>query len=259
MKEIKSEGISPVEALKSKIWSMFDILRSERITSDDYNVLLFLLSAYKDGLFNIEILNENGNLKERLVHCLHNSESEVAHQYKVLFDCFEPIVVRLSDDGIRRIISIFNELNSEMLNEQFPDIFDSVLFRITQSQGRFGGEFIQPAELTRLISGLADLQPNSTVYNPFAGLASFGVYFNQGQNYFGQELNQKSWALGFLRVMAYGGLGASKYVCDDSIINWPDSSKKFDLIISNPPYGMRLGNHYRESNPEIRTIEHFLL
>ena len=259
MKEIKSEGIFPVEALKSKIWSMFDILRSERITSDDYNVLLFLLSAYKDGLFNIEVLNESGNLSGRLIQILHKSESEVAHQYKVLFDCFEPIVVRLSDDGIRRIISIFSDLNSEMLKEQFPDIFDSVLFCIAQSQGRFGGEFIQPTELTRLICNLADLQPNSKVYNPFAGLASFGVYLNKVQNYFGQERNQKSWALGTLRIMAYEGLGFSKYVCDDSIINWPDSSIKFDLIVSNPPYGMRLGNHYRESNSEIRTIEHFLL
>ena len=251
--------ILPVEALKSKIWSMFDILRSERIASEDYHVLLFLLSAYKDGLFNTEILNENSNLNERLVRCLHNSESELTNQYNAILATFEPLVMRLSENGTRHIISALGELNLAILDEHFADIFDAVLYRITQSQGRFGGEFIQPVELTRFICGLAELQPNSKVYNPFAGLASFGVYLDQGQEYFGQELNQKTWALGALRIMAYQRPGTSRYVCDDSISHWPATSEKFDLIVANPPYGMRLGNQYREIEPEFRTIEQFLL
>lgn len=251
--------ILPVEALKSKIWSMFDILRSERIASEDYRVLLFLLSAYKDGLFNTEILNENSNLNERLVRCLHNSESELTNQYNAILATFEPLVMRLSENGTMHIISALGELNLAILDEHFADIFDAVLYRITQSQGRFGGEFIQPVELTRFICGLAELQPNSKVYNPFAGLASFGVYLDQGQEYFGQELNQKTWALGALRIMAYQRPGTSRYVCDDSISHWPATSEKFDLIVANPPYGMRLGNQYREIEPEFRTIEQFLL
>ena len=259
MKEFKMAEILPVEALKSKIWSMFDILRSERIASEDYHVLLFLLSAYKDGLFNTEILNENSNLNERLVRCLHNSESELTNQYNAILATFEPLVMRLSENGTRHIIRALGELNLAILNEHFADIFDAVLYRITQSQGRFGGEFIQPVELTRFICGLAELQPNSKVYNPFAGLASFGVYLDQGQEYFGQELNQKTWALGALRIMAYQRPGTSRYVCDDSISHWPATSEKFDLIVANPPYGMRLGNQYREIEPEFRTIEQFLL
>ena len=251
--------ILPVEALKSKIWSMFDILRSERIASEDYHVLLFLLSAYKDGLFNTEILNENSNLNERLVSCLHNSESELTNQYNAILATFEPLVMRLSENGTRHIIRALGELNLAILNEHFADIFDAVLYRITQSQGRFGGEFIQPVELTRFICGLAELQPNSKVYNPFAGLASFGVYLDQGQEYFGQELNQKTWALGALRIMAYQRPGTSRYVCADSISHWPATSEKFDLIVANPPYGMRLGTQYREIEPEFRTIEQFLL
>ncbi len=259
MKEFKMADILPVEALKSKIWSMFDILRSERIASEDYHVLLFFLSAYKDGLFNTEILNENSNLNERLVRCLHNSESELTNQYNAILATFEPLVMRLSENGTRHIIGALGELNLAILNEYFADIFDAVLYRITQSQGRFGGEFIQPVELTRFICGLAELHPNSKVYNPFAGLASFGVYLDQGQEYFGQELNQKTWALGALRIMAYQRPGTSRYVCDDSITHWPATSEKFDLIVANPPYGMRLGNQYREIKPEFRTIEQFLL
>jgi type I restriction enzyme M protein len=59
--------------------------------------------------------------------------------------------------------------------------------------------------------------------------------------------------------MAYEIQGRSRYVCNDSLLNWPDGSQKFDLIVSNPPYGLRLGNQYRDIEPGIRTPEQFLV
>lgn len=259
MKEFKIEEIMPLEAVKSKIWMMFDILRSENISSDDYHVVLFLLSAYKDNLVTIDIVNDNHHLKERLNERLRNSNYEYYEQYAPIIQSFEPSIQRLSENGIRHLFSVLVEINKQVLTENFPDVFDSVLYRISQSQGRYAGEFIQPVELTRFMCGLADLKKDAKVFNPFAGLASFGVYLDQGQDYFGQELNQKTWALGALRLMAYERPGSSRYVCDDSILHWPKESEKFDLILSNPPFGMRLGHHYRNIEPNIRTIEQFLI
>jgi len=65
--------------------------------------------------------------------------------------------------------------------------------------------------------------------------------------------------MGALRLMAYGKRVSSDYICEDSILNWPKNENKFDLIISNPPYGMRLGNQYRGVESEFRTIENFLI
>jgi type I restriction enzyme M protein len=260
MKEFKIEEILPHEEVKSKIWTMFDILRTENISSDDYHVLLFLLSAYKDGIFsNIEIGKGESNLNERLIRDVRNSESDVKNQYLPILTSFEPILMKLSDHGIERIIGLLNELKVDVLTKHFSDIFDSVLYRISQSQGRYGGEFIQPIELTRFMCGLADIKKNAKVFNPFAGLASFGVYLDQGQDYFGQELNQKTWALGALRLMAYNRPGNSRYVCDDSIIHWPEESEKFDLIVATPPFAMRHGHKYRTLEPNFRTIEQFLI
>ncbi len=259
MKEFKIEEIMPLEAVKSKIWMMFDILRSENISSDDYHVVLFLLSAYKDNLVTIDIVNDYHHLKERLNERLRNSNYEYYEQYAPIIQSFEPSIQRLSENGIRHLFSVLVEINKQVLTENFPDVFDSVLYRISQSQGRYAGEFIQPVELTRFMCGLADLKKDAKVFNPFAGLASFGVYLDQGQDYFGQELNQKTWALGALRLMAYERPGSSRYVCDDSILHWPKESEKFDLILSNPPFGMRLGHHYRDIEPNIRTIEQFLI
>lgn len=259
MKELKLEDVKPIEAVKTKIWAMFDILRSETISSEDYHVMLFLLSAYKDGLISPDALREKPILIQSLLANINDTDKELSKQYFPILQSFEPIVTRLSERGLASIIQALYAINKKVLSNNFPNIFDSVLYRIAQSQGRYGGEFIQPVELTRFICALAELPEKSSVFNPFAGLASFGVYLGQGQNYFGQELNQKTWALGALRIMAYERPGTSRYVCDDSILHWPAPSKKFDLIVANPPYGMRLGNQYRDVEPDFQTIEQFLL
>jgi type I restriction enzyme M protein len=263
MKEFNLEEISPIEAVKSKIWMMFDILRSENISSDDYHVVLFLLSTYKNGIISTDLIDSDKNLNkrliERLIGRLHNSNSALYNQYVPIIHSFEPSILRLSENGLRHVFDILDGINRQVLTENFPEIFDSALYRISQSQGRYGGEFVQPVELTRFICGLAELKRDAKVFNPFAGLASFGVYLDQGHEYFGQELNQKTWALGALRLMAYERPGSSRYVCDDSILHWPSHSEEFDLIVANPPFGMRLGPQYRNIEPNFRTIEQFLV
>ena len=259
MKEFKNEEIMPLEAVKSKIWMMFDILRSENISSNDYHVVLFLLSAYKDNLISIDLVNEKNHLKERLLESLRKTNSEFSNQYAPIIQSFDPSLRRLSENGISNLFSVLVEINKQILTANFSDIFDTVLYRISQSQGRYAGEFIQPVELTRFMCGLADLKKDAKIFNPFAGLASFGVYLDQGQDYFGQEINQKTWALGALRFMACDRQGSSRYECEDSILHWPDQFEKFDLILTNPPFGMRLGNYYRDIEPGIRTIEQFLI
>ena len=256
-----TKDILELEAVKSKIWMMFDVLRLEQsVTSDfDYHVVLLLLSAYKDNLISIDLGNENQLLKEKLIEQLRNPNNEFYVQYAPVLQSFEPSIQRLSENGIKHLFSVLVEINKHILTENFPNIFDSVLYRISQSQGRFAGEFIQPVELTRFMFGLADLNKDAKVFNPFAGLASFSVYFDGDMNYFGQELNQKTWALGALRLMAYDKLQISRYECGDSILHWPDHSENFDLIISNPPFGMRLEQYYRNHDTNIRTIEQFLI
>lgn len=259
MREIKLEDINPVVAIKERIRPIFEILRREGIPSEDYYVILFLLSIYNEGIISDEVLSENTYQKDTLFRSIHRADYEYPHQYIPVFHSFEPALNQLSESGLAEILQVFAGINKNVLSENFPDIFDSVLYRITESQGRFGGEFIQPVELTRFICRLVDLPSISKVFNPFAGLASFGVYLDQGHEYFGQELNRKTWALGALRIMAYKRIGKSRYVCGDSITNWPDPSEKFDLIVSNPPYGLRFHNQHKGSELGIRSVEQFLI
>jgi type I restriction enzyme M protein len=249
----------PFLELKSKLWKVFDILRGENITSENYYVVLFLLSLYKDKLLKADVLIENKSIKDQIESALYKSESDLEQGYRNIYPSFEPILKSISKKGLTTIVEVVCNLDHKVLSGNFSELFDSVLYNLAQSQGRYGGEFIQPLEITQLICGLFELPEGAKVFNPFAGLASFGVNLDKGQGYFGQELNQKTWALGALRIMAYECPGSSRYVCEDSILNWPDDSQKFDLIVSNPPYGLRLGNQYREIEPGIRTAEQFLV
>jgi type I restriction enzyme M protein len=173
----KIEDIDPVGFVEQKISTIFDILRSESITSEEYHIVLFLLSLYKDDIVSKETLSYQGNVYEDLIRTIHDSDEKAIKQYLPIYQSFESALKRISSKGLLAIIQVMSDVNQEVLSEKFPDIFDRVLYRITQSQGRSGGEFIQPLELTRFICALADLPKESKVFNPFAGLASFGVLF----------------------------------------------------------------------------------
>lgn len=260
IKEFKLEDLSPFESVKQQIWRMFDILRNNSIGLEDYHIVLLFLSLYKDDQISKDFLfvENQHNYSPRQVESDPNS-NDLEYVYPKIIQSFTSSLLKFKKRGFQELIDALFHIKKTTLKENFSEIFESTLYQIIQSQGRLGGEFVQPVELTRFICSLADLPKNSKVFNPFAGLASFGVYLDQGQNYFGQEINKSTWALGVLRLMAHKRPGNSKYVCDDSIMNWPDELQKYDLIVANPPYGFRLGNQYKEIGPGIKTVEQFLL
>ncbi|KQB43880.1 N-6 DNA methylase [Flavobacterium daejeonense] len=102
---------------------------------------------------------------------------------------------------------------------------------------------------------LADLDNNATIYNPFAGLASFASFLHPLQRYYGQEINHRTWALGSLRLMAHN-LESFDYRLEDSIENWV-SFGEFDLIVSNPPFGIKIPRHF--TNGANSSVEMFLI
>src|SRR5690606_24453087 len=120
-----------------------------------------------------------------------------------------------------------------------------------------GGEFLQPKEITLLANLLADIPQNSSVFNPFAGLASFALNLDPSINYSGQEINKKTWAIGALRLLAYNRTAGS-YDLKDSFSEWPEE-EKFDLVISSPPMGMKLNKKIEVQSSGYGTAEEFFI
>lgn len=254
---------NPVDVVSFKVFGIFDAFRTNSKLNnieDSVQIVLLLVSLYKDGVIYEKTFTNNfslSNLKTLILES--NLNKETKETYFSIIDVLSDSLSKVFSQPLDYISFHLFQIEKELLTENFSSIVDDIIYRISQSQGRYAGEFIQPVELTRLMCGLANLRKNSKVFNPFAGLASFDVYLNKSQDYFGQELNKKTWAMGALRLMAYGKRVSSEYVCEDSILNWPKNIEKFDLIISNPPYGVRFRNQYKDVEHEFRTIEQFLI
>ncbi len=259
----KVEYKNSVDAIAFKVFGIFDLFRSNHrlgFIEDQIHVVLLFISLYKDGFFNTNTVDSKS-----LLDAINNSNEDSSIPYpshRVYRDVIQILnnsLIKIDRHSFEYIRMKLYEIDRNLLTDIFPQVFDNVLYRISQSEGRYAGEFIQPVELTRFICGLVSVKKNAKVFNPFAGLASFGVYLDQGLDYFGQELNQRTWTLGALRLLAYDRMGNSKYVWDDSLLHWPKPSEKFDLIVANPPLGMKLGRKYEGIDYEYRTVEPLLI
>ncbi len=258
MKEIYFDDMIQVKSIASQVWSALDTLRGEHISSEDYYLILFLLSVYKDGyLIDVDTRNPE-KVRHSLLVALEYAEKKYDFPYLEVYRSFEHSISRLSRIGIDHILKSFSKLDIEVLRQHFPAIYDDILYRIAKSQGRYVGEFVQPIELTRLVINLADLDPHAKVYNPFAGAASFGVFLKNDQQYFGQEINTTIWAIGALRLHANNKWALSEYKNDNSVTHWNPADRKYDLIVANPPFRMRLSNSNADNFHGYRLVEQFL-
>lgn len=257
MEHIAMDNKKSIEFEMTQIWSIYDLLRKNGIGLDQRHIILLLLSLYKDGLISRDFLfNKNLINIIDLTDKLPNHKSE---HYQSILPSFGSEILSIDKNEFKLIVNKIFEIDKVKLSANFPEIFDNVFHRIYQSIGKFSGEFIQPADLTRFIVGLANLEKNSKVFNPFAGMASFGVYLEKEQYYYGQEIIQKNWAIGALRLLAYNKLSFNTaYTCEDSIVNWPSSTEKFDLIVSNPPMGLKFSQKYGFDFPEYKSFESYL-
>ena len=243
-----------VEQITHQIRRIFTSLRGV-VKFEDFEVVLLILSAYKDELLDNSFQMSSWDVITSLI----NSISAV-EKYKNIIDVYAPIIASLPHEKAEEILHYLHKININDLQDNFSIIFDDILYNLSDSQGKMYGEFIQPIELSRFILNLANIPEDASIYNPFAGLASFSIFLKQSQTYYGQEINQRTWALGMLRLLAYNSIGNVNYVLEDSIAQWPQKNK-FDLIVANPPYKFRI-NSMRNSHLNAKsgdTAESFLI
>lgn len=254
MMEIGKKDISENEALQSKLWEIFGILRNEPLSGIDYYTILPILSAFNDGIVSYNLVINQESIYDIILDSISNKKHQSFEIYNSILPCFENQLKSISINGLKKILELLEGIDKEMFRANFANIFDNFLYKISESLGKHDKESIQQPELTNFILELANLKQQSKVYNPFAGVASFGVYLSEVNYYFGQELNQKTWALGVLRILAHKKQNECTLELQDSFLAWPIESKKFDLVVSHPPNGLR-----SPFNFTAQSIEHFLI
>ena len=147
-----------------------------------------------------------------------------------------PIEVKSVDNQTPEEIQYYKKFDLQHWVEDFDNTLGTIM--------SYAGDnfWIQPEELTRTI--LTQYKGGS-IYNPFAGLASYAIQLhfgcgckndfldnNIGDYYFGEEIMNMAWAIGKLRLLAYDS-DSKNYTLGDST-KW--CVGEINNVLSTPPF-----------------------
>lgn len=253
--DIPSENtIKSLVEIQKRLRDSFNILRDDLLV-DEFRVVFYLLTFYRISASKGLKFGNKNEFIDQINSNLFNLKDNVTH----LHDDFIPLVKRIDNYAFNDLSNLFHSINTNVLEKYFSELFDGLLYDYSNLKGKFGSEYIQPIELSRFLCKLIELPKDANVYNPFAGLASFGVFLNKEVNYFGQEMNQSICSIGTLRLLAYNRSNSSILTQGNSTENWNPQGKMFDLIISHPPFGMKKGFEFGTKSGKVRTFENFFI
>jgi type I restriction enzyme M protein len=261
------------EKLKQKLRQHYQELDSIGLSSEDSTIILFLLTLLKEKIdfqikHNISSLdntpslfkNDNPQLELNVEYPkIELSNVSEKHQYLLAInEIFNNRLRILSTRSYDKVVQILEEIIEEDLRTHYSEIFEAFLNFIVERQGKKSGEFILPTEIGSFLMQLADQEDNASIFNPFSGFSTFGIHLKGNQQYHAQEINSLVWAVSMLRLNAFGRISNSRLQNADTFSNWPVSDK-YDLIISNPPFRLKLDKNQQHKFSGIKTVEGFII
>lgn len=212
------------EALRNIEYLISNFVRAVKDSSNDYygdlSLILNLLYRVK---YNLPFLvSDNG---EFLSDNLESVEDPVLLPLNDAYK--EPRVFDL-------ICSTFKELCA-IDHEEFLEVYADAIDYASNRYSTIGDFRVsaQPKELTQLICDFIEEKSCKSIYNPFAGIASY-TGFLKTVNYYCQDNNPYYRMVGRIRMDAYHNY-TSKYLLGDCFSEWNDHDA--DCIVATFPHG----------------------
>ncbi len=152
-----------------------------------------------------------------------------------------------------------NESGNVAFKETYPHSVDAFFAFLPRVFGKSGMvDYIQPVQVTDIISHFIKGDEFKRVYNPFAGLCSYPIALDPDVRCYAQELNPITRAFALIRLDAYG-IHNTNLALEDSISHWNPSGA--DAIVATMPFGLKLSYKYSEYlpflSPDVKTGEDF--
>ena len=228
------------------IWRIANSLRGEMAPVDLYGLLLYALALHNNEDFRkcadlICPSDFSSDTFSDIVRSLpENSINTRALKALLPIFCNESSLSKESH-ALNRIFSGLRKLPDEWYKEFYSRLFDELTVQISAEAGYIAG-FMQPVEITKLVAKLSGYDGRGSVYNPYAGSASYAIELGAKSAYYGEELNELAHAFGVMRLIAHG-LNPEMLTIKDSFENWrgksdiSDEGEQFDYIIATPPFG----------------------
>lgn len=143
---------------------------------------------------------------------------------------------------LMEIIHILCTLPDDWFQSRVGIFTEEILSFIARNEGKAGGMFFQPIQVTHLMTRLLGAKEGS-VYNPYAGLASYGTLLDDKVEYYAQEISQM-YLIARLNLFLHGK-DDSHCVQGDSVSDWFEQS--FDYIVATPPFNALISDNNRNT------------
>ena len=245
--------------LIQRTWRPLNALRNEPINYSEYGVVLYLLNLARFGYLN-NINQSNRSLKEQIEYSVLEGEGDYKDLNRQLYYHFDHIIKSISLNGLSEIINGISNLDQGLLLSNYASVFESILEGINSFQRRDFRAHTLPKEVTEVIVHLASKNSYKTVYNPFAGFGSIAFGLSNEAKVISQEINPKIWAISQLRLLAHNKSKDYSITLDNSIDHWNPNNSEYDLIVSAPPFNLRLNvDEIQGKFGYIRNCEQLLL
>ena len=143
---------------------------------------------------------------------------------------------------------------SDQKIDTFGDAYEFLMTMYASNAGKSGGEFFTPQEVSELLTRLAVVGKTTVnkVYDPCCGSGSLLLKFVKvlgdkavKEGFFGQEINLTTYNLCRINMFLHGiNFDRFNIALGDTLLDpkhW--DNQPFDVIVSNPPYGIKWEGH----------------
>lgn len=236
----------------------------------------FLLRKAGQSFYNIspldltKLLGDQDNIRQNLYSYIQGF-SPAARDIFERFD-FYTQVERLAKAGLLYLVAekFANiDLHPDTVdNAQMGLVFEELIRKFAEISNETAGEHFTPREVIRLMVNLLFIEDDDvltpgnavvrTIYDPTAGtggmLSVAGEYLLEHNpdarlTMFGQELNDESYAI-CKADMLIKGQDVGNIVVGNTLSDDGHGSRKFDYMLSNPPFGVEWKKVEREVRKE---------
>ena len=223
----------------------------------------FLLRKAKQSFYNIspldmkKLMGDQDHIKENLFSYIQGFSEAV----RDIFERFEfyAQIDKLAKSGLLyQVTEKFVNVDlhpDKVSNSQMGLVFEELIRKFAEISNETAGEHFTPREVIRLMVNLRFIEDDQvlakagivrTIYDPTAGtggmLSVAGEYLEEHNpearlTMFGQELNPESYAI-CKADMLIKGQNVANIVFGNTFSEDGHPHKKFDYMLSNPPFGV---------------------
>jgi len=191
------------------------------------------------------------------------------------------VIVCASGYNLKDVLAIINGIDFHSQDDIFTvsQVYEELLRRLG-SENRLAGEFYTPRPVVRFIVGLVNPQIGETVYDPACGTCGFLAQAYlwtrehertiadhrtlQEETFWGQEKKPVPALLGAMNLVLHGVTAPHVLHKNTLEENIREVSERFDVIMTNPPFGGTEGRHIQQNFPvqaqatELLFIQHIM-